>query len=243
MQQSSRHTAAAIVATLLILAGCTTDGGSRAAQGAGAGAAIGAGLGLLIGALGGKPERGLLVGAAMGASRGAYEGWRQDQEDARTAQITSAIRASSDRSSDSAPDTRAREELTRLLGSWTVEGWLDPGAGNHLTVTGTARGHVEMNYFVELAYIDLAVEGYEGEQIWGSSTFGYDERDGYAMSTRFNTLPEPIRLNGSFSGTTRTFDFEDREGRVSIRFENPDRFHVETTVGGKLVESYRFTRT
>lgn len=228
---------------LLVLAGCASDGSSRAAQGAGAGAAIGAGLGLLIGALGGKPEQGLLVGAALGAGQGAYEGWRQDQEDDRTTQITNAIRESAGRTTNTDPDTRAREELTRFLGSWTIDGWIDEGTGDRSNVTGRANGHVEMNYFVELAYIDLSVEGYEGTQIWGSSTFGYDDREGYAISTRFNTLPEPIRVNGTFAVSSRSFSFTNQEGRVVISFDHPDRFRVQTSVGGKVVESYEFTRT
>ena len=232
-----------ISSILLVLAGCASDGSSRAAQGAGAGAAIGAGLGLLIGALGGKPEKGLLVGAALGAGQGAYEGWRQDQEDERTAQITSAIRESASRSTNGDPDTRAREELTRFLGSWTIEGWIDTGSGARSNVTGRANGHVEMNYFVELAYLDLSVEAYEAEQLWGSSTFGYDDRQGYAISTRFNTLPEPIRLNGTFTASSRSFSFTNQEGRVVISFDNPDRFQVETSVGGQVVESFEFTRT
>lgn len=233
----------AICFVALVVSGCASEGSSKAAQGAAAGAAFGAGIGLLMGALAGKPERGLLAGAALGASRGAYEGWRQDQEDERAAQITAAIRESAASSQPATPDARAREELTRFLGSWTLQGWVDLGSGSRSVVNGRANGHVEMNYFVELAYIDLTVEGYDDAQVWGSTTFGYDEPQGYGMSTRFNTLPEPIRLSGVFDQPTRTFTYTDEEGTVRIRFENPDRFRVETTIAGNVVESYQFTRT
>lgn len=239
----ARLSAALLLCGLLVFTGYASDGDSKAAQGAGTGAALGAGLGLLIGALGGKPEEGLLVGAALGAGQGAYEGWRQDQDDARTAQITTAIRESAGDSRPADAEARTREELTRFLGTWDVEGWIEPAFEKRLAVSGRANGHVEMNYFVELGYIDLSVEGHAGPQIWGSSTFGYDLSSGFAISTRFNTLPEPIRLTGTFDAPSRTFTFEHADGVVAIRFDTPDRFYLETTTGSRTVESFSFTRT
>ena len=68
------------------------------------------------------------------------------------------------------------------------------------------------------------------------------------MSSRFNTLPEPIRVvGGRFDAANRAFTFEDSEGRTVLGFENPDRFTAETTVRAAgqdvKVESYRFTRS
>ena len=100
-----------------------------------------------------------------------------------------------------------------------------------------------MNYFVELAYIDLKAEGFE-QQIWGTSTLGYDANDGYSISTRFNTLPEAVVAeNGRFDADNRKFVFSGSDYSVTIQFENPDRFKVETRVGTQVVESYQFTRS
>ncbi len=41
----------------------------------------------------------------------------------------------------------------------------------------------------------------------------------------------------------RTFAFTDPAATVTIRVENPDRIVVDTTEGGRVVESYRLTRT
>ena len=103
-----------------------------------------------------------------------------------------------------------------------------------------------MNFFVEISYIDLQISGSD-EQVWGSSTFGYDPAEGYNISTRFNTVPEPFRVTGgSFDQGDRTFTFEDPDGRVVITFLNPDRFTSDTfaMVGAQemQIESYTFTR-
>lgn len=234
-----------------ILAGCAGD--TRMSSGAKTGAVVGAGVGLLMGALTGDAEvaaAATAVGAGVGASRGAYEGWRQDQDDARTRQITEAIRES--KQSGKAPsgsnaETRAREELTRFLGVWSMEGWIQEPGEDRLSVRAKVNGNIEMKYFVELAYIDLKVTGFDN-QVWGTSTLGYDQDDGYNISTRLNTVPEPLRsAGGTFDQSSRTFMFKGPDYRITIRFSTPDRFTVETflTAGGseRQVESYTFTRT
>lgn len=239
-----------ILVTVLVLntlAGCATDESSRVGDTAAGGAAIGAGLGLFIGALRGDPLAGLAVGTAVGASQGAYEGWKQDQDDARTRELAAAIRESNQSASQAVldPAVRAREELTRFLGVWTMEGWAQEPGEERFTIRARVDGTVEMSYFVELAYIDVELTGYDF-QIWGASTLGYDESSGYNISTRFNTVPEPLRLTGQFDQANRTFTFEEADARVTVRFENPDRFTAETvvTANGRdvTVESYRFTR-
>lgn len=235
-----------VVLTAVSSAGCG-GGSARVNQGAGTGAVIGASLGLLIGALRGQPEAGLAVGAAVGAGQGAYEGWRQEQDDERTRELAEAIRDTGQGAAPT-PDQsgRAREELTRFLGVWTMEGWAQEPGQERFEVRAQVNGTVEMSYFVEMAYIDMSVTGFDG-QIWGTSTLGYDENDGYSFSSRFNTAPEPLRAGGGrFDPDNRTFVFEESDGRVVIRFETPDRFTSETilTSGGQetTVESYRFTR-
>jgi hypothetical protein len=235
----------ALLLAVVTLTGCA-GGSQRVNEGAGAGAVIGAGLGLLIGALRGEPAAGLAVGAAVGAGQGAYEGWRQEQDDDRTRELADAIR-NTDRGAGVEPSDRAREELTRFLGVWTMEGWVQEPGEERLDVRAQVNGTVEMSYFVELAYIDIEVAGHEG-RIWGTSTLGYDDDAGYSMSSRFNTVPEPVRAaGGRFDAADRTFLFEGRDWRVLIRFDNPDRFVAETilTSGGQevTVESYRFTKS
>lgn len=234
----------------LILIITFSCGSTRAGQGARSGAAIGAGVGLLIGALRGDADAaltGLAVGAAVGAGQGAYEGWRQDQDDERTRQITDAIRESNQTTTSNAdPSLRKREELTRFLGVWTLEGWAQEVGEQRYEVKGKVNGNVQMNYFVELAYVDLNVTGFDS-QIWGTSLLGYDQEQGYSIVTRLSTLPEPVHMAGQFNPSSRTFTFEDVEARVLIKFENPDRFTVETTIkisgSDQVVESYRFTRS
>jgi len=238
------------LATLLVLTttvGCSSAGSSRVGEGAGTGAVIGAGIGLLLGALTGRPEAGLLVGTAVGAGQGAYEGWKQDQDDDRTQQLAEAIRESNQgEQSGTNASSRAREELTRFLGVWTMEGWAQEPGGERFEIRAQVNGTVEMTYFVEMAYIDVAVTGFDG-QLWGASTLGYDEDTGYTISSRFNTVPEPLRVGGGqFDAGSRTFAFEDSEGRTTLRFENPDRFVSETVIRSDgqdvIVESFRFTK-
>ena len=105
------------------------------------------------------------------------------------------------------------------------------------------NGDVQMNYFVELSYVDFKAEGLE-QQIWGTSTLGYDSNDGYSISTRFNTLAEAVVAeNGTFDARNRRFVFSGSDYSVTIQFETPDRFTVETRSGSQVVESYQFTRS
>ena len=129
------------------------------------------------------------------------------------------------------------------MGVWQMAGWFrEPGA-EPVNVSSQVNGNVHMNYFVELAYIDLRAEGFE-QQIWGTSTLGYDANDGYSISTRFNTLAEAvITENGTFDTRNRRFVFSGSDYSVTIQFETPDLFTVETRSGNQVVESYQFTRT
>jgi len=128
-----------------------------------------------------------------------------------------------------------------------MEGWVQEPGEERLNVQAKVNGDIEMNYYVEMAYIDLKVTGVNN-QIWGTSTLGYDKDDGYNISTRLNTLPEPLRTSGgTFDQSSRALTFKGPDYRLNIRFNNPDRFTVETfvTTGGseQQVESYTFTRT
>jgi hypothetical protein len=193
----------------------------------------------------GAAVAGLAVGAAVGAGQGAYEGWRQEQDDERTRHLTQAIRESNASSQQtSADDTaRAREQLTRFLGIWQMEGWLQEPGGERINVSAQVNGNIEMTYFVELAYIDLKATGID-TQVWGTSMLGYDEGHGYSINTRLNTLPEPLRSeNGTFDQSSRSFTFSGTDYRLEISFETPDRFTLVTTSNGQTVESYRFTKS
>jgi len=243
-----------VVAGLVLASaiGCASSS-QRVNEGTSSGAAIGAGVGLLIGMLSGNPDKavaGLAVGAAVGAGEGAYQGWRQEQDDERTRQVVEAIKESKSTAPQQVmvdPAARAREELTRFLGVWSMEGWAQEPGQERLTITATVNGNVEMNYFVELAYIDVAVPGVE-TPIWGTSMLGYEDGQGYNITTRFNTLPEPLRASGgTFSASTRTFTFAPSGARIVVRFESPDRFTAETFImangSEQQIESYRFTRS
>ncbi len=227
-----------------LLVGCAADESTK--QGAATGAAVGAGIGLLIGVLSGDSEvaaRAVAVGAASGATRGAYEGWRQGQDDRRTQEITQAIRESSQQQTGLDEEGRQREELTRFLGVWQLTGYLVGNEGERINVRSQLNGNPHMNYFVELAYIDLEAEGFEG-QIWGTTTLGYDSDTGFEISTRFNTIPEAIEASGgTFDRGRRSFLFGGDDYRTTIRFDSPDRFLVETTdSNGRTVESYQVDR-
>ena len=213
------------------------------------GAVIGAGIGLLIGALGGKPGEGLAAGAMLGGAQGAYEGWRQDQDDKRTREITDAIRdakTSGAHSPNSDAASRAREELTRLLGVWSFQGWALVDDEQKATIRGKAHGTVEMSNFLQIALMDIEVDGMD-VTIWGETLLGYDDDVGYTYSSRINTIPEPFNATGTFDAVSRTFTFGDGSDHLTIRFESPDRFFLETREGsqtsGKVLESYTFTRS
>jgi len=240
-----------MVLSLTLVAACASNpGDSRAKTGAKTGAAVGAGIGLLLGVLSGDSRvaaRAVAVGAVAGAARGGYEGWRQDQDDERTRQITEAIRSSNRQQAGMDEEGRQREELTRLLGVWNMSGWFQAAGEPRVNVTAQVNANVQMNYFVEMAYIDLKAEGFDG-QVWGTSTLGYDSKTGYSISTRFNTLDEAINAShGTFIAGTRSFVFADSSYNTTIAFQTPDRFVVTTTEygsgGGEVVESYVFTRS
>jgi len=235
------------LAAIFIVAGCASSpGDSRAREGARTGAAVGAGIGLLMGVLSGDSDvaaRAIATGAAYGAAGGAYEGWRQDQDDERTRQLTQAIRAGGAQPAGQDEASRRREELTRFLGVWQMSGWLqEPGRGR-THVSAQVNSNVLMGQFIEMAWIDLKADGFDG-QVWGTSTLGYTSDEGYEMSTRFNTLTDSLELSGGFfDAGSRSFTWSDAEATTTIRFETPDRFTVETRANGETVESYRFTRT
>jgi len=253
-QTAFSHTFNAFLALALIiimLVGCS--GNTRMGSGAKTGAILGAGLGLLVGIASGdasKAAAATAIGAGLGAGEGAYQGWKQDQDDQRTKQITEAIQESK-QSGGQQPngdtETRAREELTRFLGIWAMEGWVREPGKERLNVQARVNADIQMSYFVELAYIDLKVTGVD-KQVWGTSTIGYDKNDGYNISTRLNTLPEPMRASGgTFDQNSRSFTFKGPDYRLIFRFQSPDRFTVETFAasGGseQQLESYIFTRT
>jgi len=227
------------LASLLLTACASSPDDSRAKQGAKSGAAWGAGVGLLLGVLADDPARGLAAGAAYGAGVGAYEGWRQDQDDDRTRQIVQAVNSNSAQQVGLDSETRQREELTRFVGVWQMSGWVVDD-GQRMDVSAQVNGNVHMTYFIQMAWIDLQVEGFDG-QIWGTSTLGYDANSGYSLSTRFNTSPDALEVQGgTFSGDTRTFRFSDALGTTTLKFSTPDRFTVTTMAGGETVESYTF---
>lgn len=209
------------------------------------GAAIGAGMGLLVGVLSGDSDVAMTataMGAAAGAIEGGYEGFRQDQENNRTSELANAIRQAGQTSSSPDPDIRAREELTRFLGAWNMTGWVQD-EGQRRNVSAQINGSIKMNYFIEMAWLDLKIEGISG-QVWGTTTMGYDGRNGYNLSTRFNTLPDALSADyGRWDAAQRTFIFDDGGTKTSFLFMTPDRFSVTTTSGGSTVESYTFTRS
>jgi len=230
-----------------LLVGCS--GQTKTGSGAKTGALVGAGVGLFLGALTGDAEiaaRATAVGAASGAAQGAYEGWRQDEDDRRAEDITEAIRETntSGAAENLTGDARAREELTRFLGVWSLKGWVQEPGEPRMEVTAQVNGNIEMNYYVELAYIDLQATGIE-TQIWGSSTLGFDADNGYSISTRFNTLPEPIRVGGgAYNADKRIFTFSGGGAVTTMTFQTPDRYIVETVLdSGEMVESYTLTRS
>jgi len=242
-----------IALVLSLLAACASNSTSRTGKGAATGAAIGAGIGLLVGVLSGDARKAVAataIGAGIGAGQGAYEGWKQDQDDIRTKQITDAIqeaKQSGGQQPSGDVESRARDELTRFIGIWAMEGWVEESGQGRLNVQARVNADIQMSYFVELAYIDLKVTGMD-QQVWGTSTIGYDKNEGYNISTRFNTLPESMRATGgTFDQNSRSFTFKGSNYRLIVRFQTPDRFTVETfaTSGGseQQVESYTFTRT
>jgi hypothetical protein len=237
----------AALCALTLIAGC--EAGPEAKRSAAQGAVVGAGLGLLVGALSGDSDVAVaatVMGAAAGATEWGYDGFRQDQENRRTAELADAIRASGQNQNAPAqpaadPDARAREELTRFLGVWRVSGWVQD-EGQRRNVSAQVNGSVQMGYFVEMAWLDLRIEGIDS-QVWGTTTLGYDGREGFSMSSRFNTTPDSIDANfGRWDAAQRAFLFEDRDFRTSVTFTSPDSFSVTTTSGSNTIESYTFTR-
>lgn len=236
---------ATLACVLSLSAGCASNpNDSTMKQGAKTGAAVGAGMGLLFGVLSGDSDvavAAVAMGAAAGAIEGGYEGFRQDQENNRTSELANAIRQSGQAPSSPDPDIRAREELTRFLGSWSMTGWVQD-EGQRRNVSAQVNGSIKMNYFIEMAWLDLKIEGVSG-RVWGTTTMGYDGRNGYSLSTRFNTLPDALSADyGRWDAAQRAFIFDDGVNKTTFLFMTPDRFSVATSSGGLPIESYTFTR-
>jgi len=236
---------ATLACVLSLSAGCASSpNDSNVKKSAGTGAAIGAGIGLLAGILSGDSDvavAAVAMGAAAGAIEGGYEGFRQDQENNRTSELANAIRQSGQAPSSPDPDIRAREELTRFLGSWSMTGWVQDEAQRR-NVSAQVNGSIKMSYFIETAWLDLKIEGISG-QVWGTTTMGYNGRNGYSLSTRFNTLPDALSADfGRWDAAQRAFIFDDGVSKTTFLFMTPDRFSVTTTSGGSQLESYTFTR-
>lgn len=234
-----------LLLAVALAAGCASNpDDSNLKKGATTGAAVGAGFGLLVGALTGDSEiaaTAAVAGAAAGAVEGGYEGYRQDQENSRTQALADAIRHSGEAQPSADPDARAREELTRFLGAWKVTGWVQD-EGQRREVSSQVNGTVQMSYFVEMAWVDLNVQGID-VPLWGTSTMGYSDQSGYSVSTRFNTVPEPMEIdNGRWDASQRAFIFDSEDATTNMVFSTPDRFMVTTTLAGSEIESYTFTR-
>ena len=237
---------ATLACVLSLSAGCASNpNDSTMKQGAKTGAAVGAGMGLLFGVLSGDADvavAAVAMGAAAGAIDGGYEGFRQDQENNRTSELANAIRQSGQAQSSPDPDIKAREELTRFLGTWNMTGWVQD-EGQRRNVSARVNGSIKMGYFIEMAWLDLKIEAISG-QVWGTTTMGYDGRNGYNLSTRFNTLPDALSADyGRWDGAQRAFTFDDGVNKTTFLFMTPDRFSVTTTSGGSTLESYTFTRS
>lgn len=143
-------------------------------------------------------------------------------------------------------EARQREQLTHFLGVWQMSGWVQEPGENRVNVRAQVNGNIHMSYFVELAYIDFKADGFD-QQIWGTTTFGYDADTGFEFNTRFSTLPDALEASGgTFDSTSRSFIFADADYRTTIRFETPDRFTVSTTTRANgrdyTLESYQLTR-
>lgn len=243
--QIPRLTLIILFFAIAVMTGCASSpDDSNLKKGASTGAAVGAGIGLLFGALTGDSEiaaTAAVAGAAAGAVEGGYESYRQDQENSRTQALADAIRHSGQAQPSADPEVRAREELTRFLGAWQVTGWVQD-EGQRRDVSASANGTVQMSFFVEMAWVDLKVQGID-VPLWGTSTMGYDERSGYSVSTRFNTVPDSMDIkSGRWDASQRAFIFDGENATTIMRFATPDRFTVDTTLAGSEIESYTFTR-
>jgi hypothetical protein len=211
------------------------------------GATAGALTGLFVGALRGRPLEGLATGAVVGGAAGYYDGWREENEDARARELASAIReskAEQPAAPQQSPEAASRGELTRFLGMWALEGWALDDDGTRVSLNATVRGRAEMEYFVEMDFMDVQLNG-SPVQLWGSSTIGYDTSQGYSISTRFNTLPTPLRARGDFDAASATFTLRDEgpeRAVIFVQFQGPDRMTIETRISGQAVEAYTLVR-
>ena len=232
---------AAIVLTLV--GGCES-----AQQGAVSGGAVGALSGLAIGSITGDAGAGAAIGAIAGAVGGAVIG-DQNRREREMAEAEKQAAAS-----PSAPRPvryEAAPLLDRLIGRWTIDGWLLDSAGERVKIAGTATGAAEKSFFLRL---DIRLtDPRSDEKIEGTSIISQEGGHALAMNNSFSTSPAMKRFTGEADRSGEIMTFRETGGqsgstsrRVVFRFSGSDRWSTEgwerRAGSDVMTESLTFTR-
>jgi Glycine zipper len=215
-------------------AGCENAG-----QGALSGSAVGALSGLAIGSFSGDAEKGAAIGAIVGAVGGAVIGdqnRRQNEAAAassRPAPPPSSPPAAAPMTTAPASQYPASPALSRMVGKWTVQGWVLDEAGNTVNVSGTADSVVDKKYFLRT---DLRLtDSRNGTVTEGTSILGQEGGRRVTMVNSFSSSPEMKRFEGEIDESGSIFTLRQvapnggAEGsrRVTIRTSGTDRWTAE----------------
>src|SRR5262245_23222354 len=223
-------------------AGCETGG-----QGALSGGAIGALSGLAIGSLSGDAGKGAAIGAIVGAVGGAVIG----DQNRRQNEAASAPPPPPPPTSAAAAQYPVSPVLARLVGNWTIQGWVLDEAGRKLDASGSATGTVDKTYFLRM---DIRLtDPRSGGPVEGTSVLAQEGGRRISMVNSFSTSPEMRRFEGELdeSGTMLSVHqvspaSSATSRRITLRMAGQDQWTAEAWErrGGRdqIVESFTLRR-
>jgi hypothetical protein len=149
------------------------------------------------------------------------------------------------------PADRDRISLGKMAGSWTVVGWSEVSAGNRETISGSATGVIEQQFFLRLDMSATVSDSCQRSS--GTLTFASEPGRGVTLHSRFDDSPSMARFAGMGNpdSTLLTLDETDTNTpgvrrRVVIRFLTPDQWLADvqnlSQPSNPLIGSFSFAR-
>lgn len=196
-----------IVATAMLLSGCTTtQSGADAKKGAGVGAVGGGVLGLAMGAATGDAKfavAGAAVGAAAGAAAGGMYMYDQSRDDRRTQTLADSIGGAK---KGETADEAGERHLADFTGDWKLAIWYLNAEGNRVTANGDATASLTNKDKLQLVYKNIKSEVFD--QVYtGTSNLTYSKEKGFSLDSTFSTTQATRTFVGEYVPANNEYNF------------------------------------